>query len=77
MPIEYSRRSDMSGVLRTKTLPLDITRDEFSVRLHRWQSGEFIQTVFPELGADDREFIMTGITKEEWDDLFPPLEEEN
>lgn len=30
------------------------------------ESGENIQDFFPHLSADDREFIKTGITPEEW-----------
>ncbi|WP_396189902.1 hypothetical protein [Flavobacterium sp.] len=29
-----------------------------------------MQDAFPHLSADDREFIMTGITAEEWNELF-------
>jgi hypothetical protein len=29
-----------------------------------------IQDAFPDLTADQREFIMTGITPEEWDQMF-------
>lgn len=36
-----------------------------------WQSGKgCIQDVFPKLSSDDREFLMTGITPDEWDELF-------
>jgi hypothetical protein len=30
-----------------------------------------IQEAMPNLSADDREFIMTGITPEEWNSAFP------
>lgn len=30
-----------------------------------------IQAFFPELDEEQREFIMTGITKDEWDKAFP------
>ena len=31
-----------------------------------WQNGKSIQNAMPYLTADEREFIMTGITPEEW-----------
>lgn len=31
-----------------------------------------IQQAFPNLSPNDREFIMTGITPEEWSNLFTP-----
>lgn len=40
-------------------------------RLAEWRKpGNHIQNVFPELSADEREFLMTGITPEEWNDTF-------
>lgn len=35
-----------------------------------------IQEAFPQLSPAEREFLMTGITDEEWDQLFPPEDEE-
>ena len=35
-------------------------------QLSRWEAGELIQNVFPDLSPDDREFLMTGVTAEEW-----------
>ncbi len=37
----------------------------------RYAGGkERIQDVFPHLTADEREFLMTGITAKEWKDAF-------
>lgn len=47
---------------KTTTLELPITNGQ----LNRWEQGELIQNVFPDLTPDQREFIMTGITAEEW-----------
>ena len=35
-----------------------------------WQGGELIQRAMPQLSADEREFIKTGITPEEWEETF-------
>lgn len=43
--------------------------------LKSWRNGEFIQDVFPELTAGEREFIKTGITPEEFEAMFPEDEE--
>jgi len=32
-----------------------------------WEAGTLIQDAMPQLSADQREFIMTGCTSEEWD----------
>jgi|TARA_R100000963_G_scaffold441_2_gene593 hypothetical protein len=47
---------------KTTTMELPITNEQ----LNRWEQGELIQNVFPDLTPDQREFIMTGITGEEW-----------
>ena len=59
-----TRTSPFSGQVNTKDLP--VTEDQ----LTRWQNGELIQNVFPHINADDREFIKTGITGEEWNSAF-------
>jgi len=46
-------------------MELPITNEQ----LNRWEQGELIQNVFPDLTPDQREFIMTGITGEEWKTL--------
>lgn len=35
--------------------------------LKAWINGKTIQDALPYLTADEREFLMTGITAEEWD----------
>jgi hypothetical protein len=36
----------------------------------RWVGGELIQKAFPDLSADEREMLMTGITPGEWEYTF-------
>jgi hypothetical protein len=35
-----------------------------------YNGGELLQNAFPHLNADQREFIKTGITGEEWEAAF-------
>jgi hypothetical protein len=35
-----------------------------------WENGTLIQLAMPNLTPDQREFIMTGVTSEEWADEF-------
>lgn len=65
-----TRTSHYSGVERTLDLP--ITAEQWA----RYRSGELIQVAFPHLNADQREFIMSGCTAEEWDEMFPPEEDD-
>ena len=55
-----TRKSMMSGEVRT--LNLDVTNEQ----LQRWRAGELIQNVMPKLTPSEREFIITGVTDEEW-----------
>jgi hypothetical protein len=56
--------SPFSGKVNHMDLPVT---DE---QICRWQNGELVQHVFPHLTADQREFLMTGITSDEWDAAF-------
>lgn len=62
--MEITKTSRFSGV--TRTLDLDVTLDEYAA----WRGGELIQVAMPRLDADEREFIKTGITAEEWEKMF-------
>ena len=62
--MKITRRSLVTGIERTKEI--DCTQKEYDL----WLGGGLIQDAFPNLSADDREFIMTGITPDEWDETF-------
>ena len=65
------KTSCISGIVRVMDLP--ITEIEWG----RYTRGALIQDAFPLLTNDQREFILTGITPEEWDEAFPPEQEDN
>jgi len=44
--------------------------DVSDAQIEHWQNGALIQHAMPQLTPDEREFLMTGITKEEWDATF-------
>jgi len=50
---------------------LPLTKEEIAEGLKRHQSGALIQTAFPTLNAEQREFILTGITPAEWAKIYP------
>lgn len=58
--MEITRRSMLTGTERTIDIPVTHTQ------LARWQAGELIQHVMPELSSEEREFLVTGVTPEEW-----------
>jgi hypothetical protein len=64
------KTSCISGITREMDLP--ITEIEWG----RYIRGALIQVAFPLLTDEQREFILTGITPEEWDEAFPPEPEQ-
>lgn len=60
--MKITRVSILSG--KSTTMDLPVTEEQLS----RYEQGEFIQKAFPHLSADQREFIKTGITPDEWRD---------
>lgn len=66
-----TRKSAVSGIERTIDLP--ITAGQMSDYIHK---NMLIQDAFPNLTADQREFILTGITQEEWDATMRDDEDE-
>ena len=62
--MKITRTSMFTGIERT--LDLDFTAEQ----LAEWKNGALIQDAMPNLSAADREFIMTGVTDEEWDEEF-------
>jgi hypothetical protein len=59
------RTSQLTGVTHKKEI--NVTEKELE---YYYNGNGCIQNIFPYLSADDREFIKTGITSEEWDNLF-------
>ena len=56
-----TRKSSFTG--KEHTLEIPVTQEQ----LDSWRAGEVIQRVMPNLTPDQREFLMTGVTAEEWD----------
>lgn len=68
--MQITRTSMITGVTRTMDIPVTLEQ------LHQWEvMNQNIQDVMPELTDDQREFIMTGITADEWDDAFADEDE--
>lgn len=67
--MKITRKSPLTGITRSKEIDVTIAQ------ILAWEEGELIQNAMPQLSADDREFVKTGITGEEWDQLFGGAEE--
>lgn len=58
---------------KTHVRDLDLTEAQFA-ELNS-PSRRMIQDVVPHLSAEDREYLISGTTPEEWKVLFPPEDE--
>ena len=59
-----TRKSLISGNINSMSLP--ITEEQYTA----WEQGTLVQVAMPHLSPDEREFVMTGITPEEWAETF-------
>jgi hypothetical protein len=62
--VKFTLRSSFSGC--THTLDVPCTQEQ----LEMWRRGTHIQDAMPNIPAGLREFLMTGITPEEWEEMF-------
>jgi len=75
--MKISRISTLTGEYNTREI--NITLDQYN----DWQNASenddnrFVQNAFKHLSADDREFLISGITPEEWDNAFGDYDDED
>ena len=58
------RTSPITGITRNRDI--DVTNEQ----LVRWEAGALIQDVLSHLSVEDREYLITGITNDEWQRLY-------
>lgn len=69
--MQVTRTSSLSG--KTYTMDLNVTQEQLDRFEKRRENGEYVQTIFPNLTNEEREFILTGISPKEWDETFGQL----
>jgi hypothetical protein len=65
------RKSVITGIERTRSIP--VNPDDYIA--YRAGVGN-MQELMPYLTDEDQEFILSGITPEEWNEVFVSVEEE-
>lgn len=70
--MKVTKRSDITGKFNTMDLPVD----EFLLEEFRLGYLGHVQDAFPHLNDGQREFLLTGITPEEWDEFIGEEEPE-
>lgn len=62
--MNITRTSPFTG--KRNTLDIPVTQEQLDL----WLGGMLIQDAMPNITPDHREFIKTGITPTEWEELF-------
>lgn len=76
MAARFTNTSDFTGITRTMEFSM-LEQQDFDRRYAAWRRGDkLIQEAFPMLSDDAREFIVTGVTGEEWDKYMSNPEDE-
>ena len=58
---------------KVHTMDINVTQEQIAL----WENGTLIQDAMPNLSADEREFIKTGVTPSEWSDFFGEEDEDD
>jgi hypothetical protein len=66
--MQITKTSILTG--NTNTREINITEEQFDQVQNRRDTGTPIQKIVPHLSADDREFLINGITSEESEEYF-------
>jgi hypothetical protein len=66
--MKITKISQLSGI--EHTIELNITLEELGRVENRFYTTELIQNIVPQLTIAEREFLITGITEEEWNNTF-------
>ena len=69
--MQVSRKSPLTG--QTNTLELDVTQEQLDELFA--PDRRLVQDIFPSLTPAEREFIKTGYTQADWDQMFAGMEE--
>jgi formylmethanofuran dehydrogenase subunit E len=74
----YKKFQCDDGLILSKTCT--ITGKHYSIKVDnedymKWKGGELIQNVFSSLSPEQREFIMSGTTPAEWNNMFKVSED--
>jgi hypothetical protein len=78
---QYTETFENGQQFYVYTGPCVVTGKTVSVKvpaegLFAYRQGAFIQDAFPTLSKDEREFLISGTSKEGWEEIFGTGEEE-
>ena len=62
--MQITRTSTLSGI--TRTMEIDVEPHEYKA----WEDGQMIQYSMPHLTVSEREFLISGVTDDEWAEMM-------
>ena len=65
------KTSQITGIIRE--MELDITEEQ----IMKYEAGALVQDAFPNLTTTEREFLITGVTEEEWNEFFGGFDDDD
>ena len=68
--MQITRKSPMTG--EVNTMEINVT----AAQIAAWENGELAQSAFPDASPSEREFIMSGYTDFDWDEMFREFEDD-
>jgi hypothetical protein len=79
LEVNVHQKLSEDGKQVTVSKECNITGEEYSVTVPvgnyiAWKEGEFAQNAFPDLTAEEREFLISGTTPDEWEDIFKDMD---
>ena len=69
--MKITRTNPMTG--NTVSMDIDVT----PAQIVSWEGGELAQNAFPNASPSEREFIMSGYTDFDWDEMFREIDDES
>jgi len=78
IPIQYMGKNDWVDIRCKRTgklMTLNCSLEVFEKGLEKYKRGAMMQDAFPFLSADEREFLISGTTPEEWAEMFGNAED--
>lgn len=65
------RRSPRTGEMNSMVMAYS------DIDYAQWENGTPIQVAMPYLSAEEREFLKTGLTQEDWDEIFGVFDDDS
>lgn len=75
-PNSDSVRIETNGIFGPQEMMLKCTFKQYSEGVRLYKAGAYMQDAFSFLSADEREFLISGLTPEQFEEAFPSNSDE-